>query len=71
LKFKPYNLLCTNQLARISFKLPNYLVSYYSGTVAATLTLGVSQGTLDALRTPLLNHFVYPYERNITIVCYA
>jgi hypothetical protein len=43
LKFKPYNLLCTNQLARISFKLPNYLVSYYSGTVAATMTLRVSQ----------------------------
>jgi hypothetical protein len=27
--------------------------------------------TLVALRTPLLNQFVYPYERNITIVCYA
>jgi hypothetical protein len=31
------------QLARISFKLPKYLVSYRSGTVAATVTLGVSQ----------------------------
>jgi hypothetical protein len=27
--------------------------------------------TLVALRTPLLNHFIYPYERKITILCYA
>jgi hypothetical protein len=26
---------------------------------------------LVVLRTPLLDHFVYPYEINITIVCYA
>jgi hypothetical protein len=30
------------KLARISFKLPKYLASYRSGTVAATVTLGVS-----------------------------
>jgi hypothetical protein len=27
--------------------------------------------TLVAVRTPLLNHFVYQYERKITIVRYA
>jgi hypothetical protein len=50
LKFKPYNLLCINQLARISFKLPNYLVSYCSSTVATTVTLGVSQTWSDTSR---------------------
>jgi hypothetical protein len=33
LKFKPYNISWTVKLARISFKLPNYIVSYYLGTV--------------------------------------
>jgi hypothetical protein len=33
-------------LARISFKLPKYIVSYYSDIVAATMTLGVSQPCL-------------------------
>jgi hypothetical protein len=27
--------------------------------------------TIVALRTPLLIHFIYPYETKITIVCYA
>jgi hypothetical protein len=31
------------KLARISFKLPKYIVCYRSGTVSATVTLGVSQ----------------------------
>jgi hypothetical protein len=43
LKFKPCNLLYTNQLARISFKLSLYIVSYYLDTISATMTLGVSQ----------------------------
>jgi hypothetical protein len=33
LKFKPYNISCTVKLARISFKLLNYIVSYYLDTV--------------------------------------
>jgi hypothetical protein len=33
LKFKPYNISWTMKLARISFKLPNYIVSYYSCTI--------------------------------------
>jgi hypothetical protein len=33
LKFNPYNILWTVKLAKISFKLPNYIVSYYSGIV--------------------------------------
>jgi hypothetical protein len=33
LKFNPYNISWTVKLARISFKLPNYIVSYYSCTV--------------------------------------
>jgi hypothetical protein len=33
LKFNPYNISWTVKLARISFKLPNYIVSYYPGTV--------------------------------------
>jgi hypothetical protein len=31
------------KLTRISFKLPKYIVSYCSGTIAATVILGVSQ----------------------------
>jgi hypothetical protein len=41
LKFKPFNISCTGQTHKISFKLLNYIVSYCSGTVAATVTLGV------------------------------
>jgi hypothetical protein len=50
LKFKTYNISWTVKLARISFKLLNYIVSYYPGTVVATVTLGVShpQHVLDA-----------------------
>jgi hypothetical protein len=33
LKFNPYNISWTVKLARISFKLPNYIASYYSGIV--------------------------------------
>jgi hypothetical protein len=33
LKFKPYNISWTVKLIRISFKLPNYIVSYYSNIV--------------------------------------
>jgi hypothetical protein len=33
LKFNPYNISWTVKLARISFKFPNYIVSYYSGIV--------------------------------------
>jgi hypothetical protein len=43
LKFKPYIIYNTNKLARISFKLLKYIVSYYSNIVAAIVTLGVSQ----------------------------
>jgi hypothetical protein len=33
LKFNPYNISWMVKLARISFKLPNYIVSYYSGII--------------------------------------
>jgi hypothetical protein len=33
LKFNPYNISWTVKLAKISFKLPNYIVSCYSGIV--------------------------------------
>jgi hypothetical protein len=33
LKFNPYNISWTVKLASISFKLPNYIVSYYSGVI--------------------------------------
>jgi hypothetical protein len=33
LKFNPYNISWTVKLARISFKLPNYIVGYYRGTI--------------------------------------
>jgi hypothetical protein len=33
LKFNPYNISWTVKLTRISFKLLNYIVSYYSGIV--------------------------------------
>jgi hypothetical protein len=43
LKFKLHNIYNTNQQARISFKLPNYIVSYCLNNIATTMTLGVSQ----------------------------
>jgi hypothetical protein len=49
-------------LARISFKLQKYIVSYCLGTVAATVTLGVSQGP------GILKHrsgFRWPDDREI------
>jgi hypothetical protein len=42
-KKNSYNPSCAwVKLARISFNLPNYIVSYFLGTVAAIVTLGVS-----------------------------
>jgi hypothetical protein len=46
------------------------LWNFYFTFMIVHLSVGVDE-TLVALRTLLLFHFVYPYERKITIDCYA
>jgi hypothetical protein len=48
LKFKPYSISWTVKLARISFKLLNYIVSCYSGTVEHRSSYSDARGVTNA-----------------------
>jgi hypothetical protein len=75
LKFNPYNISWMVKLARISFKLPNYIVSYYSGTlehcssnsdtrsVTALPLTKISFGDLEgvAALTDTVNNYTIPH----------
>jgi hypothetical protein len=46
LKFNPYNISWMVKLTRISFKLPNYIVSYYSGIVEHCSSYSDARGVI-------------------------
>jgi hypothetical protein len=75
LKFKSHNTYNTTKHTRISFRLPKYIEKYYWSIVAATITLRVSQPSLqteiltqdlegDSTLVGTANSHTFPYYGN-------